>query len=562
MSQRFAWPPTRPATSRTERTVGVVGLVLIAFLYLFRLDAGSPLLKADNEQCKKWPTYQTERCFEMIPLDEIHYVPDARDVLRFGTESTTQVPTSDDGAFVVHPPVGKWLIAGGIAIFGDQPIGWRFFNALAGILGIWLCYSLARRMIGNVRWSMIAAGLLALDGLWFTMSRIAMLDIAAGVATLAAIRLTIEVVARAAEDRNRNRVRIATGFMWGISLATKWSVGSFALVAGLILLTAEAIAWLSRQRRPIPIEAVEVQVFGRDAIEAWADALAAQKPPPRSGSARAFAMTMVVMTILPSITYLATFAPWFANEKRYLPPRCEETTPLVAAWWCYQKEQLDFHKNLQKYELDADADATEDPTENATEIDEEPIAPTAKSTPAHPYFGHGVSWPWLGRPVVHAYRSPKINGTEHAREVMSVPNPISWWLAFFVAIPWLFVRSPRDRHARLLLALIAAGWLPYLLADLVARPVFLFYATPLVPILAVASASVLRRLWEGAQDHEPNPFARGIAIGLMIATVTAFAWLYPVYAAAPLPLDDLGWSARIWFSTDCTADTIKVLCWI
>ena len=32
----------------------------------------------------------------------------------------------------VHPPLGKWLIALGIRIFGMNPVGWRIGAAVAG----------------------------------------------------------------------------------------------------------------------------------------------------------------------------------------------------------------------------------------------------------------------------------------------------------------------------------------------------------------------------------------------------------------------------------------------
>src|SRR5690606_28693933 len=52
---------------------------------------------------------------------------EAGDVDRFGT----------DPAFVVHPPLGKWLIALGLAVFGaDNSVGWRISTALAGILAV------------------------------------------------------------------------------------------------------------------------------------------------------------------------------------------------------------------------------------------------------------------------------------------------------------------------------------------------------------------------------------------------------------------------------------------
>jgi dolichyl-phosphate-mannose--protein O-mannosyl transferase len=48
-----------------------------------------------------------------LVFDEVYYVDGARDYLKYGVELTKGAPE-----FVVHPPVGKWLIALGIKIRG------------------------------------------------------------------------------------------------------------------------------------------------------------------------------------------------------------------------------------------------------------------------------------------------------------------------------------------------------------------------------------------------------------------------------------------------------------
>ena len=42
-------------------------------------------------------------------FDEVYYVDGARDLLAYGVEVAGSKPE-----FVVHPPVGKWMIAAGI----------------------------------------------------------------------------------------------------------------------------------------------------------------------------------------------------------------------------------------------------------------------------------------------------------------------------------------------------------------------------------------------------------------------------------------------------------------
>src|SRR5688500_8629849 len=59
---------------------------------------------------------------ERIYFDETYYAPQGREMIERGVEE----------GFAVHPPVGKWLIGGGIAIFGYSGFGFRAASAAAG----------------------------------------------------------------------------------------------------------------------------------------------------------------------------------------------------------------------------------------------------------------------------------------------------------------------------------------------------------------------------------------------------------------------------------------------
>lgn len=490
----------------------VLALVILAYsITLFaRLGHPGKELPADDESCKKWPTLAGAKCHEMIPLDEVHYVPDARDVVRFGTESDTRVPTDDDGAYVVHPPVGKWFIALGMVTFGDKPFGWRFFGCVFAILGVLIAYALARRLWHSPWWGAFAAVLLAVDGLWFVQARVAMLDIYGATFTLMGVWLLVE-----ARDRQNWRWWWAAGLAFGLAIGTKW--GAVPMIAVALL-------------------------FGL-----------------RWGGWRAFA----TMGLIPLI-YVVTFTPWFVDEHRYVPPACtdEQFAGRFGTWFCYQREMFNFHRDLKKYEVPSEDDATASASDATADTGS--TAPTTDTTsadppalkPGHPYFGHGYSWPWLGRPVAHHYETID----DKAEEVLGLPNPVTWWAGFFFGIPiLLFLTFRRDRVAALLFALIAAGFLPYVAADIVSRPVFLFYATPLVPFLALGLTHVAvrasRRWVQGGTA----------AVAFVLMAVMSGAFFYPVLAAYPVPIEGgVGsWRARIWFANDCTADDrIKLRCWI
>jgi dolichyl-phosphate-mannose--protein O-mannosyl transferase len=107
-----------------------------------------------------------------LVFDEIYYVDGARDYLNYGVEVNNG--TSE---FVVHPPVGKWLIATGIKLFGDNAFGWRIAAAIAGTLTIYLAARIAKRIFQENYWATLTALLMTLDGLNLVMSRTALLDI-------------------------------------------------------------------------------------------------------------------------------------------------------------------------------------------------------------------------------------------------------------------------------------------------------------------------------------------------------------------------------------------------
>jgi len=101
-----------------------------------------------------------------LVFDEQYYVGDARSILQ-----------GEDVLRPEHPPLGTLLITSGIFLFGDNPVGWRFFSILFGIIGIVLFYLICRRLELPKMASFLATFLLALDNLSFVQASIAMLDV-------------------------------------------------------------------------------------------------------------------------------------------------------------------------------------------------------------------------------------------------------------------------------------------------------------------------------------------------------------------------------------------------
>ena len=152
-------------------------------------------------------------------FDEVYYVDGARDLLKFGVEVSGNSPE-----FIVHPPIGKWLIAGGIQIFGDNAFGWRFATALAGSLMILLIALIAHRLFRNSLLTALASALMAVDGLALVHSRTALLDNFLALFILAATYFFLR------------RQYWWTSLALGLALGTKWSAVYFIAIFGMIAL--------------------------------------------------------------------------------------------------------------------------------------------------------------------------------------------------------------------------------------------------------------------------------------------------------------------------------------
>jgi predicted membrane-bound dolichyl-phosphate-mannose-protein mannosyltransferase len=95
-------------------------------------------------------------------FDERIYVPEAKSFISGSGLAITE-----------HPPLGKWLIAGGICVFGDNPTGWRMPSVISGaasiILFYLICVQLVRKEDTEDEAVTRASGELPQKNSWFTM---------------------------------------------------------------------------------------------------------------------------------------------------------------------------------------------------------------------------------------------------------------------------------------------------------------------------------------------------------------------------------------------------------
>ncbi len=221
---------------------------------------------------------------DSLVFDEVYYVDGANDLLDHGVEVDGANPE-----FVVHPPLGKWLISIGIALFGDSSFGWRFSTALAGVISVLLLYLIALRLFRSESVALIAGSLLAIDGLAIVMSRTALLDNFLTLFILLAFYLLI------------TRHFIGMGLALGAALAIKWSALYFL---ALFIAIAFALTYRASKRELI---------------------------------------STIATAPLALLVYLISWSGWFLSSRGW--DRDSNSNP-VFALWNYHREIYDFHSNL------------------------------------------------------------------------------------------------------------------------------------------------------------------------------------------------------------------------
>lgn len=395
-----------------------------------------------------------------LVFDETYYVKDAWSLWNLGYEGAwpddhdqafvdgDTDAYSTDPAYVVHPPLGKWLIGLGMALLGPETgWGWRIAIALAGTATIPVLYAIARRLSGSIPVAVIAAGLLAVDGLSIAMSRIALLDgFLALFILLAVLFLVID------RERARERLEAARDSLFG---PVMWN-RPWVLAAGIALGAATAVKWSGLYA----LAGLGLWLVAADALDRRRAGIGSWLP---SAIVRQGPASFVLLVPVAAATYLASWTGWLVTDGGY--HRQSDPNPLVALW-NYHASVYGFHVGL------------------ASE---------------HPYASPAWQWPLLLRPTAMWLDRPEAGTASCGMSddciavIGSHPNPLTWY-AGMAALVYLAVAIVRTHDSRLAVPLVgvAITWVPWLLYP--ERTIFQFYSVTMLPFACLALALALQRL--------------------------------------------------------------------
>lgn len=160
---------------------------------------------------------------DAMVFDEVHYLPAARAILELSRPLNTE-----------HPMLGKELIALGIALAGDNPIGWRLTASVAGTATVLGAFALLMLLYGRVRVAAFGALLVAVNQTVFVQARTAMLDAYLGAFVMLGIVALLWAM-RAPERAVKWRWALGSALL-GAAVAVKWAAVPYIVFAGLAFL--------------------------------------------------------------------------------------------------------------------------------------------------------------------------------------------------------------------------------------------------------------------------------------------------------------------------------------
>ncbi|WP_246142615.1 dolichyl-phosphate-mannose--protein mannosyltransferase [Nocardioides rubriscoriae] len=511
-------------------------------------------------------------------FDETYYAKDAWGLLNQGfvrdyqdriggqdindaiLDGRTQGIWGDGPSMEVHPEVGKWVIALGEKAFGMDPFGWRISAAVVGALMVLVMCRLARRLTGSTTLGCLAGLLLAFDGLHFTLSRLALLDIFLAFFLLCGVACVVNDrdwyrarLARLVGDDPRGAssfgpVRgllfrpwlLAAGISFGLAIGTKWTalypLGAFGLLVWL---------WSAGARRSFGVRWAVVRSALVDGVPAF-----------------------VHLVLVAGVVYVASWSGWLAHADEY------ERTLSSTQYTGFVKENPCMVGSDGERTSDNESDdSARWPT--ATEADASGLGEVVQSLRSLWYYHHDVyifhthylncsshvyqsqpsGWLLINRPVGAATQldiqpgqqgCDARQGSECYRQVLLIGTPVLWWggVIALVAAAVLWVGA-RDWRFGVAVVGTLSTWLPWLQYD--DRPIFFFYAIACLPFLVLAITLCLGRLIGSSRRSSARRTTGVIVAGsFLVLVVLNFAYFYPILAYQVI--DKADWIDRMWFS--------------
>ncbi len=301
-------------------------------------------------------------------FDEFHYVPSAKQFLNLMPNQNWE-----------HPPLGKMLMAVGIAIWGDRPIGWRFMSTIFGSLTLVGMYFLGWVIFENEKIALWIALITLFNQLVYVQARIGMLDTFMMGFLVWALTGFCATWSHHLKRKQRHNLLLGSGVLFGLSMACKW----FAAVPWISCIILVAFVGLLQTWQMVFVGAKEEDWY-RPGL--WADVK--------------WYHWVLYFGIVPMGVYFLTFFPFL-----FIPGAVHSPGDFFSMQTRMWEGQL-------------------------------------RVISAHPYMSRWMDWPLLSRPIWYAF-DREVTDSRWVRGVLLIGNPLIMWtgLLALIACIWDFFRT-------------------------------------------------------------------------------------------------------------------------
>jgi dolichyl-phosphate-mannose-protein mannosyltransferase len=368
-----------------------------------------------------------------------------------------------------HPPLGKVFIAGGVLLFGMNPLGWRIVGALFGVLMVPAMYWLGRRLFKSTFAASAVCLIFTFDLMHFAQTRIATID-SYPVFFIMLMYYFMYKYTRMSFYRQPLKQTLRplamSGIMFGIGCATKW----IAVYSGIGL---AVLFFHSLYRRYVEHKYAVANLSPDDG-----DGAAAAINDFRKNTIKTVLWCGLFFVVIPVLIYIGSYFPYYL---------CAEKPYDFNGMLKLQEYMYNYHSAL---------DAT------------------------HPYQSAWYEWPLMIRPMY--WFSGRYVPEGMISGITTMGNPIVWWTGCAAIIAMLVVmakgRGKRDYNAFFITVGFLSQFVPWIL---VSRCVFIYHYFASVPFIVLATVYFMDRLIKS------KPERKKYAIAFIILVIAAFIFFFP-----------------------------------
>lgn len=395
-------------------------------------------------------------------FDEFHYIPAAQKFFQF-----LEIPNRE------HPPLGKMIIAIGLAVLGDNPPGWRLMSTIFGAITLSGMFYWGMALFRDRKAAIWIALLTLVNQLLYVQSRIAMLDTFMMAFLVWGFAAFFSTWWEDVPERTLHRRLIYSGLLFGLAIAIKW----FALMA-----------WLSCIGMVVMVYLLKSWKVAFEPGPSASPLKLADWYSPKLWKGISIFEWFIYLGVIPFVVYFTTFLPYLFFQDG------------LSLW-----DLIPFQLTMYGDQL--------------------------RVVSSHPYMSQWQQWPLMTRPIWYAFDAASDNSR---RCVLLLGNPLIMWgglLALLVCF-WGFVRA-RSREGFLIFFLycgLFGSWI------VIPRKIaFYYYYYPAGMTLSLAWGyvfSILERREPGR--WRLPPWGRWMFLG---AATGFFIYFFPILSGVKIPAE-------------------------